>query len=95
MNIDGSWNVGRRVAGFGAIIRDSDGLFVVALSGSFGDVSSPLLSKAMAVRVANAAAHHLAKVGLSLMQNCEWVGSPPSIVTYLLRNVCSSMLRDG
>ncbi|KAM2005433.1 hypothetical protein FF1_000671 [Malus domestica] len=35
-------------------------------------------------RNANAAAHHLAKVGLSLMQSCEWTDSPPSIITDIL-----------
>ncbi|RXH96541.1 hypothetical protein DVH24_009045 [Malus domestica] len=36
----------------------------------------------------NAAAHRLAKVGLSLMQSCEWTGSPPSILTYILVEDC-------
>ncbi|KAM1949581.1 hypothetical protein ACFX15_009620 [Malus domestica] len=157
MNIDGSWNAGRLIAGFGAIIRDSDGSFVAAHAGRFEDISSPLLSEAMAVRAgllwaidrgyqsliietdslqivealrdptlnlstigqvvedckallntiteanithirrnANAAAHHLAKVGLSLMQSCEWTDSPPSIITdILVDDYASSMLRDG
>ncbi|KAM1178947.1 hypothetical protein ACFX2G_018585 [Malus domestica] len=51
MNIDGSWNVGRLIAGFGAIIRDSDGCFVATRTGSFKDICSPLLSEAMAMKV--------------------------------------------
>lgn len=50
MNIDGSWNTGRLVAGFGAIIWDINGCFVTAITGRFDDVSSALISEAMAVR---------------------------------------------
>ncbi|RXI01592.1 hypothetical protein DVH24_014941 [Malus domestica] len=46
----GGGTEGRLIARFGAIIRDSNGCFVVARTGSFEDISSPLLSKAMAVR---------------------------------------------
>ncbi|KAM1383005.1 hypothetical protein ACFX2F_035399 [Malus domestica] len=150
MNIDGSWNAGRLVASFGAIIRDINGCFVAATTGRFDDVSFPLISEAMAVRVglqwaidrgyhsfiietdslqivqalrdptlnlsiigqvaedckallntiteanithircnANIAAHRLAKVGLSLMQSCEWFGSPPSILNDILVEDCT------
>ncbi|KAM2527978.1 hypothetical protein TB1_025172 [Malus domestica] len=50
MNIDGSWNAGRLVAGFGAISKDFNGCFVAATTGRFDDVSSPLIPEAMEVR---------------------------------------------
>ncbi|XP_050136232.1 uncharacterized protein LOC126611989 [Malus sylvestris] len=150
MNIDGSWNAGRLVAGFGAISKDFNGCFVAATTGRFDDVSSPLIPEAMAVRAglqwaidrgyhsliietdslqivqalrdptlnssiigqvaedckallntitkanithirrnANIDAHCLAKVGLSLIQSCEWFGSPPSILTDILVEDCT------
>ncbi|XP_017187335.2 uncharacterized protein [Malus domestica] len=148
-NIDGFGKAESLAAGFSAIIRDGNGLFIAAGIGSFEDIASPLISKAMAMRAgllwaidrgyqsliietyslqivealrdpilnlspieqvlkdckvllntiteanithirrnANAAAHHLAKVGLSLMQSYEWIGSPPSIRTDILVEDC-------
>ncbi|KAM1228365.1 hypothetical protein ACFX2J_007471 [Malus domestica] len=93
MNVDGSWNAEIKVAGFGAVIRGSDMVFVTAHCGSFEDVFSPLQSEAMVVRAvteatisrqANATAHHLARTGLSLSHCCEWLDSLPSIIVDLL-----------
>lgn len=50
MNVDGSRNTEIKVAGSGAVIRGSDGLFVTTHCGSFEDVFSPLQLEAMAVR---------------------------------------------
>ncbi|XP_050111831.1 uncharacterized protein LOC126590410 [Malus sylvestris] len=50
MNVDGSWNAEIKVAGFGAVIRGSDMVFVTVHCGSFEDVFSPLQSEAMVVR---------------------------------------------
>ncbi|KAM1101139.1 hypothetical protein ACFX2B_007455 [Malus domestica] len=49
MNVDGSWNAEIKVAGFGAVIRGSDMVFVTAHCGSFEDVFSPLQSEAMVI----------------------------------------------
>lgn len=37
-------------------------------------------------RNANAAAHRLTKVGLYPMQSCEWISSPPNIITNILED---------
>ncbi|XP_068336693.1 uncharacterized protein [Pyrus communis] len=50
MNLDGSWNAKRKVVGFGAVIRGSDGVFVAAHYGSFEHVFSPIQLEAMAVQ---------------------------------------------
>lgn len=50
MNIDGSWNRDRRVAGFGIIVRGNTGNFVAAKYGCLEDAFSPLQAEAMVVK---------------------------------------------
>ncbi|TQE02552.1 hypothetical protein C1H46_011858 [Malus baccata] len=50
MNIDGSWNIEKKLAGFGIIIRGDTGNFMAARSGCCVDVFSPFQVEAMAVR---------------------------------------------
>ncbi|KAM1679440.1 hypothetical protein TB1_038679 [Malus domestica] len=99
MNVDKSWNATSLAAGFGAVIRDGDealrdpSLNLSPIEQVVEDCKALLntITEANITHIrqnTNAAAHRLAKVGLSLMQSCEWTGSPPSILTYILVEDC-------
>lgn len=42
LNVDGAWNVDRRIGGYGGVFRDGRGCFVAAKCGHFLNAFSPL-----------------------------------------------------
>ncbi|KAM1520241.1 hypothetical protein ACFX1Z_022961 [Malus domestica] len=48
INLDGAWNPQLKMGGFECIYRDASGNFLMAKSGSYSDIFSPLQAKASA-----------------------------------------------
>lgn len=50
LNVDGAWNVDRRIGGYGGVFRHDRGCFVAAKCGHFLNAFSPLQAEALAFR---------------------------------------------